>query len=75
MMHPKSVRGPLGGWEQIVTRDDKLVRMEMIDAEIVVLVETANCEELARAANPFQSRLSADLPVTGRTAIRLAAND
>jgi len=53
MMHPKSVRGPLGGWEQIVTRDDKLVRMEMIDAEIVVLVETANGEELARAAIPY----------------------
>jgi hypothetical protein len=52
MTHAKSVRGPLGGWERFVTRHDELIRVEMSDAEIAVLVETVNGEALARAAIP-----------------------
>src|SRR5262249_4576121 len=56
MPNPESIRGPLGGWEQLVTRRDELIRVEMSAAEIAVMVEAASGEALARAAITYPPR-------------------
>ena len=48
-----SVRGPLGGWEQFVARGDELVRVEVSNTEIAVVVEAPKGEVLARTAIPY----------------------
>jgi hypothetical protein len=48
-----SVRGPLGGWEQFVARGDELVRIEVSNTEIAVVVEAPKGEILARTAIPY----------------------
>src|SRR5262245_11280697 len=52
MMHTASVRGPLGGWEQLVTRRDEVIQVEVSAAEIMVLVDAPNGEALARVSIP-----------------------
>lgn len=53
MSHPRSVRGPLGGWEQLVARQGELLRVELTDTEIAVVVEAASGNGLARASIPY----------------------
>ena len=48
-MHMASVRGPVGGWEQLVTRRDELIRVEYSPAGMAVIVDTPN-GEMARIA-------------------------
>jgi hypothetical protein len=52
MTHAASVRGPLGGWEQLATRHDELIRVEVSPAEMAVIVDAPN-GEMARVAIPY----------------------
>jgi hypothetical protein len=51
MMHTASVRGTLGGWEQLVTRRGEVIRVE-VETEIVILVDAPDGEALARVLIP-----------------------
>ena len=52
MNHACSLRGPLGGWEQLVSRRDELIRVEVSNAEIAVVVTAPSGETVGHAAIP-----------------------
>jgi hypothetical protein len=54
--HNGPVRSELGGWEQLLTQDGEVVRVEVIAdsaGEIAVVVDAPNGEALARTAIPY----------------------
>jgi hypothetical protein len=53
MTDTDSVRGPLNGWAQFVARCGELVRVEVSNTEIVVVVEAPKGGVLARTAIPY----------------------
>ncbi|HEX5634951.1 MAG TPA: hypothetical protein VFX50_17025, partial [Gemmatimonadales bacterium] len=47
------LRGPLGGWERVVSRTGDVVRLDVTPRGLAVVVATPEGNELARAPLPY----------------------